>query len=387
MSVSDVISTLCELIEIPSVNPTLASADDPPYGERLLAQHIAELLEGIGADVIRQRVLDDRENIIAILGSGNIDVMLCAHMDTVSGSGMRYPPFKPTFVDGRLYGRGACDTKASMAAMLMALRNIAKSNRHRTVIFAATVDEEHGASGAKAICQWLVKELGHDMLPRICVVGEPTDLKIATAHKGFVRGTIRTTGVSAHSSMPHLGINAICRMAKVIPSLEFYTDKVLSELTHPLLGTPTISVGMIRGGFAPNVVPDWCEIVIDFRILPSQDPVKAWSDLREFIRSQPTIDFDVEFGQPELIDTGMETSPDEPLVRQLIEVTRSTLGNVEVIGVPYSTDASKFALIGIPSVVFGPGRIEQAHSADEFVEVEQVEKYERALEQFLLCPR
>ncbi|MFA4030123.1 MAG: hypothetical protein GDYSWBUE_001612 [Candidatus Fervidibacterota bacterium] len=381
---SEVISTLCELIEIPSVNPTLASPSDPPNGERHLAEHIAELLKCIGASVIRQQVSDGRDNIIAILGSGNIDVMLCAHMDTVSGNGMRYQPFKPTLVGGKIYGRGACDTKASIAAMLVALRNAARSGRHVTIMFAATVDEECGASGAKALCKWLVEQFGRDMLPKICIVGEPTDLKIAVAHKGFVRGTIRTTGVSAHSSMPHLGVNAICRMAKVIPLLELYADEVLSKLNHPLLGTPTINIGMIRGGLAPNVVPERCEVVIDLRILPSQEPIEAWHNLREFIHSSLAIDFYTEFDQPELIDTGMETSPDEPAVKRLIEATRSALGSVEVIGVPYSTDASKFASIGIPSVVFGPGRIEQAHSADEFVEVEQVEKYAIALERFLL---
>lgn len=382
----DVSLILRELIEIPSINPALAAPGEPSWGECQIANYIAKTLERIGAHVIRQPILHGRENIVGILAGRDkrVDVLLCAHMDTVSGDGMKSPPFKAVFKDCRVYGRGACDTKASIAAMLTALKRVAANpDQHKGTMFAATVDEEHAASGAKALRDWLKEQFDEGIAPKLCIVGEPTKLQIAIAHKGFLRSTIRTRGKSAHSSQPHIGINAIYRMAKVVLLLERFSYEVLSKHSHPLLGNPTLSVGIIRGGYAPNVVPDRCEVVVDYRIFPSQDPIEMWQKLREFVCSSSEIDFEVEFDPPNLIDTGMETSPNEELVRELIEATASVIGEAKLVGVPYSTDASKFASIGIPSVVFGPGDIKQAHSADEFVEIEEVEKCAAIIERLL----
>lgn len=380
----EVIRLLCELIEIPSVNPQLASPSEPKTGETLLAEFIAQKLEAVGISVIRQPVVDRRENIIALVeGRGDGEtVMLCAHMDTVSGEGMR-SPFTPIVEGGKVYGRGACDTKASLAAMLASvLKSVTAGRIKKTVMFAATVDEEYAATGAVALRDWLREHSEQLGLPNLCIVGEPTELKVATAHKGFIRFHIRTFGRSAHSSQPQMGINAIYRMAKVIPLIEKYSSEVLVNLRHPMLGTPTISANVIRGGCAPNVIPDMCEVFVDYRILPSQNPKDAWMEFKEYVMASPDIDFQVEFGQPEIIDSGMET-PDVPSVATLIKLVSEVLSGVQRVGVPYSTDASKFASIGIPSVVFGPGSIAQAHSLEEFVEVEQVEAYASIIERLI----
>jgi len=373
---------LCELIEIPSVNPQLASPSEPKTGEVLLSEYIAQKLEAVGISVIRQPVVDGRENIIALVEgrSGSETIMLCAHMDTVSGEGMRLP-FTPIVKEGKVYGRGACDTKASIAAMLTSIMKSTTTGRiKKTVMFAATVDEEYTATGAVVLRDWLKEQKFG--LPNLCIVGEPTELKVATAHKGFIRFHIRTFGKSAHSSQPHMGINAIYRMAKLIPLIEKYSNEVLANLRHPTLGAPTISANVIKGGHAPNVIPDVCEIFVDYRTLPSQDPMDAWKKLKEYIMASPDIDFQVEFEQPEIIDSGMET-PDVPSVATLIKLVKEVLGEAQRVGVPYSTDASKFASIGIPSVVFGPGSIAQAHSSEEFVEVEQVEAYASIIERLI----
>ncbi|MFA4016402.1 MAG: hypothetical protein RUDDFDWM_001505 [Candidatus Fervidibacterota bacterium] len=379
---SDTIRMLCELIEIPSVNPQLASPSEPKTGEVLLSEYIAQKLEAVGISVIRQPVVDGRENIIALVEgrSGSETIMLCAHMDTVSGEGMRLP-FTPIVKEGKVYGRGACDTKASIAAMLTSIMKSTTTGRiKKTVVFAATVDEEYTATGAVVLRDWLKEQKFG--LPNLCIVGEPTELKVATAHKGFIRFHIRTFGKSAHSSQPHMGINAIYRMAKLIPLIEKYSNEVLANLRHPTLGAPTISANVIKGGHAPNVIPDVCEIFVDYRTLPSQDPMDAWKKLKEYIMASPDIDFQVEFEQPEIIDSGMET-PDVPSVATLIKLVKEVLGEAQRVGVPYSTDASKFASIGIPSVVFGPGSIAQAHSSEEFVEVEQVEAYASIIERLI----
>ena len=379
---SDTIRMLCELIEIPSVNPQLASPSEPKTGEVLLSEYIAQKLEAVGISVIRQPVVDGRENIIALVEgrSGSETIMLCAHMDTVSGEGMRLP-FTPIVKEGKVYGRGACDTKASIAAMLTSIMKSTTTGRiKKTVMFAATVDEEYTATGAVVLRDWLKEQKFG--LPNLCIVGEPTELKVATAHKGFIRFHIRTFGKSAHSSQPHMGINAIYRMAKLIPLIEKYSNEVLANLRHPTLGAPTISANVIKGGHAPNVIPDVCEIFVDYRTLPSQDPMDAWKKLKEYIMASPDIDFQVEFEQPEIIDSGMET-PNVPSVATLIKLVKEVLGEAQRVGVPYSTDASKFASIGIPSVVFGPGSIAQAHSSEEFVEVEQVEAYASIIERLI----
>jgi len=288
-------------------------------------------------------------------------------MDTVPGENMEIEPFKPVVKDGRLYGRGACDTKASLAAMLVALRNVLRRGKPAcSVVFAATVDEEHKFTGVKEL-------LESGMRATFGVVGEPTNLDVVIAHKGVVRWEIRTRGKTAHSSRPNEGVNAIYRMARLISAVERYAAGGISRL-HPLVGGATLSVGTILGGQAINVVPDSCSIQLDRRTLPGEDPFEAKKAVGQFLRSCPEINFEFEERDPFLVDWAMEVKPDEPIVQRLTAACQRVLGQAKTVGVSYGTDASKLSRAGIPSIVFGPGDIRQAHSAVEFVELAQVGK-------------
>jgi len=251
--------------------------------------------------------------------------------------------------------------------MLTALRNVLRRGKPAcSVVFAATVDEEHKFTGVKEL-------LESGMRATFGVVGEPTNLDVVIAHKGVVRWEIRTRGKTAHSSRPNEGVNAIYRMARLISAVERYAAGGISRL-HPLVGGATLSVGTILGGQAINVVPDSCSIQLDRRTLPGEDPFEAKKAVGQFLRSCPEINFEFDECEPFLVDWAMEVKPDEPIVQRLTAACQRVLGQAKTVGVSYGTDASKLTRAGIPSIVFGPGDIRQAHSAVEFVELAQVEK-------------
>ncbi len=354
---------LQDLVAIPSVNPCFANGT----GELQLANFISDYARRAGLEVHRQFVSEGRENVlIGLVGRGQETVLWETHMDTVTAEGMSIPPFDPQIRDGKLFGRGACDAKASLAAMLQALVEVAqRGTPPRTVWLAAVVDEENGFQGARQL-------LAGGMRADFGIVGEPTELQLVIAHKGTVRGSISTRGRSAHSSQPDKGINAILRMAKVLAALERY-DLELRMRFHPLVGSPTLTVTMIEGGRGLNLVPDFCQVKVDRRTLPDEDPLAAWDELKRFLQSQPELlELEVEVGEPDLVNAGMAISPDAPVVQRMLAVCERVGLNPSVIGVHYSSDASVLSQGGIPCLLFGPGSIHQAHTPDEWVDLEQV---------------
>ncbi len=193
-----------------------------------------------------------------------------AHLDTVTGEGMA-DPFTPTLQgDNQLVGRGVADDKASLAALTAAVVSLARTGERPpcTVLFTATMDEEHGMQGMRAL-------LAAGRQAKGAVIAEPTGLEIVIAHKGVARFTVSTDGKAAHSSRPDLGINAIYRMARVVSALEHYAKGGIGRDTHPFLGKATLSVGVIRGGEYVNIIPDHCEIEVDRRLLPGEDGRRA----------------------------------------------------------------------------------------------------------------
>jgi len=212
-------------------------------------------------------------------------------------------------------------------------------------------------------------------LPDAVVVAEPTLLDVVVAHKGVVRWQCHTGGKAAHSSMPHLGDNAFYRMARVLAAIERYAEDQTPNLgEHPLVGNPTISVGVINGGISVNTVPDRCTIEIDRRVLPGEDAMKAYQQVIEFISEETRADPLVTHDPPYIASNGLDIGINGEFAARLGDVARANGGGGRNIGVPYGTDAPAFDEIGAPTVVFGPGSIDQAHTCDEWVSVDQLHK-------------
>lgn len=355
---------LVRYVGIRSVNPGIDGGD----GEAQLAAAVAADLRDLGLQPVREPVHPaGRDNVVARLegAPGAPVVMYHAHMDTVAPSGKATAEGRST--DGSVYGRGACDTKGSLVAMMEALDLLGgvDPKDRPSILFAAGVDEEFGGTGAQAL-------VGAHPEVEMAVVGEPTGLEMATVHKGVLRFEIATRGVPAHSSKPHLGVNAIHRMGKVLDALERHYIRGLVERAHPLAGPPTLNVSTIRGGEALNVVPAECVVAVDRRLIPGETAAAVLGEidaLLEGLREEGVV---VERGEPLLSTAALETPADHPLVGALGRAREAILGELgSPIGVPFGTDASFFAPAGIDCVVFGPGSIDQAHSDEEWVGIEE----------------
>ena len=368
---ADAIRFLRDLIAIPSVNPMRAGAGEAV--ERAVADYIEAELRRAGVDCERQLVAEGRENLIAVVaasGQGTQSdggLMLNSHMDTVPVANMAIDPFDPVMRDGRIYGRGSCDAKASIAAMMAAvIAHAGRRERPRPVVFAATADEEFTFAGA-----WRLIE--RDWPLTACVVGEPTRLAVIIAHKGVARWRVHVSGTSAHGAMPHLGRSAIYDGARVALALEAYHAELSGRSPHTLLGRPTLNVGRVRGGQAVNVVPDSCEFEVERRLLPGEEGRAVILECEAWVRERAGEDVEMTFEEPFLLDPALDTPPEAAVIRALAEAQASVLGHtLPVEGAHYGTDGSKLALAGLEAVVCGPGDIAQAHTKAEFVHVEQV---------------
>jgi acetylornithine deacetylase len=301
-------------------------------------------------------------------------------MDTVSASGMTIDPWLPQIRDGRMYGRGACDTKGGLAAMMHAVASLAEEGIEPPceVLFAATVDEEFSYRGVAALCSdvhdeprpWTNNQRLH---ADAAIVAEPTSLNLVVASKGLVRWKIETRGRAAHSAKPHLGVNAIEKMAMVIAAIR--DDSVrLSEHQHPLLGPATCNIGRVRGGEQINFVPDHCQIEIDRRMLPGESCETVLAHYQSLLDriAATDPDFEAHMHPPMLTDVPLETDAAGDAAQTMAAVLRDLGRDAAPIGVPFCSDASKFGAIGIPSMILGPGSIDQAHAAVEFVDCQQV---------------
>ena len=359
---------LRDMIAIPSVNPMGAANQSAEKG---MADFIENVLNGARIDCERQTVSEGRDNLIAIVHSTARDVngiMLNSHMDTVPVDNMSIKPFDPVIENGRVFGRGSCDAKASIAAMMSALIEYANQpHRPRPAVFAAMADEEFGFSGS-----WKLTEKSWPV--SACVVGEPTLLTRVIAHKGIVRWRIAVDGLSAHGAEPELGRNAVYDGARVALALEEYAQRLAEKQPHPRLGHSTLNVGRVAGGHAVNIVPDKCVFELECRLLPGEDGQQAVTSCEHFLRDRLSESVQLTFESPYLIDPAMETEPEAEIVEALARAQQDELGfHRELAGANYGTDGSKLSRAGIQTVVCGPGDIAQAHTANEFVEITQLE--------------
>jgi acetylornithine deacetylase/succinyl-diaminopimelate desuccinylase-like protein len=395
----DPVQTLQELIRIPSVNPMGRIPAGGRLGEKQLTDYLQFMFcERYCLPHLRQEVHLQRDNLIAVIqgnppaAEGGELILWDVHQDTVSADGMTVDPFAGEVRDGRVYGRGACDVKGSMAAMIAAISRLASGERPErtpTVVIAFTVNEECGftgatalralwqdASSAKVIPGTITPEVLFPRPPDAAIVAEPTDLNVVVAHQGVVRWRCHAEGRAAHSSRPDEGVNAIYAMSRVIQAIEQYHIQIASKSReHPLCGRASVCVSTIHGGVGINTVPDRATIEIDRRIGPGEDPELAFADLVRHVANNADIGFArIVHDPPFMKSAGLSDVTNRSLANRLVQFVRSSGRLCESHGVPYGTDAAAIAAGQVPTVVFGPGSIRQAHTADEFIEVEELER-------------
>mgnify|MGYP006282052109 CR=1 FL=1 len=347
-----------ELVRIPSVNPE----GDPgvaEVGERACAEFVAGVLGRAGAEVTLDEVLPGRPNVVGrfpVDRAGKPRLVFAPHTDTVSVAGMSIEPFAATLRDGRLYGRGASDTKGPMAAMLAALLECREllPRLPCEIWFAGLMGEESGLLGSR------------DFVARHAVdfalVGEPTGLRTVHAHKGCAWIRLRTRGRASHASTPAAGENAIHPMLGALDEVVGAVTPELAAIDDPLLGQPTISVGVINGGSKVNIVPANCSCDIDLRTVPAMDVDAYLARLRARLTARaPGLEFEARQAPP------LHTRPEGRLF-ECLAAAGSALTTA-----PWFCDAAIFGAAGTPAVAVGPGSIGQAHTADEFIAVDDLE--------------
>ncbi|MDF2670743.1 MAG: argE [Paenibacillus sp.] len=355
-----------DLIRIQSVNPHYGNG---ALGEQGVADYIEQRCRRAGLTVNRQPVKDGRDNLIVELRSGKPGgaLLLESHMDTVS-LGSMVDPLIPVYKDGRLYGRGACDTKATLAGMLYAMEQCAQSPESLAsdLIFCASVDEEHEFRGLSAFMELNLPISG-------AIVGEPTEMGIVVEHKGCARFAVHTHGRAAHSSLPAEGDNAIYQMMQVIHYIRERVEPSMQDATSLLCGSPSIVVATIGGGTQINIVPESCKIEIDRRIIPGENPENVFHVFQqEITEALQAAGVRMSF-ESLLMDPALNTSHEALIVQEAQRVARQLKLNDSLRGVPYGSDASKLQQWkGIPTIVYGPGSIAQAHSIEEWVPVQEV---------------
>ena len=370
-----VASLLSDLVAIPSMNPMGRGRTGVEYSEQSIAEFVHGFLRRNAIDCELQQVLPGRPNVVGRIDAGAAQtILLEAHLDTVHADTMTVEPFTPVVRDGKLYGRGSCDTKGAMAAFLRAVIQAMKTPQRLRyniqLLFVA--DEEYRFTGAHyAVRKGLKADFG--------IAGEPTQLRIVNAHKGVTRWKIVTKGVSAHSAYPERGKNAIYAMSHVVDRLERYAAELYTKPGHPVLGAPSLSVGVIEGGQAVNIVPDRCSIEIDRRTLPDETAQDVLDPVRALLADLP----DWELKEPHLSVAGMEVSESAPVVDALANSIKEVCGSVAIEAAQYATDAGIYNSVGIPTVVFGPGDIAQAHTESEFIDLHQLTQAVAIIERVL----
>ncbi|MEE3136298.1 MAG: ArgE/DapE family deacylase [Gemmatimonadota bacterium] len=361
------------LVSTPSVNPQL---EEGGSGEREAATLVAEWLDLWGLDTRITEISPNRFNVIAKLDGEGPTLLLNGHLDTVGVGGMIVPPFDAKVEGGRIWGRGSCDMKAGLAAILATTKRLVEEGPRPNLIVAMTADEEHASLGMYALV---------DSFPSadFAIVTEPTRLAVMPAHKGFLWVRAVFEGRAAHGSRPDLGIDAIRHAALYVSALDDYGDQLTSRPAHPLLKHGSVHAGTIQGGSAASVYPDLCEIVLERRTMPGEKPEKVLQEFQRILDELSEREEDLSASLEQMLERpGTEVPEDSRLVQGLLEAGQGHGIPPVVEGMTAWVDAALLNEIGIPAVCYGPGDIAQAHSADEWVELAQIEKCADVLESF-----
>ena len=360
---SRITNDLADMIRIPSVN-TFGG----PAAEGAMADYFEQALRKLGLEIDSHEVSHGQRNVWGVLkGAGTgPTILLAGHLDTVGVEGYDNP-FEPKIDDGKIFGRGSCDMKAGLAAYLEVIRVLQASGATLSgdVIVAGVVDEEHAMVGSKAFGL---------RGPKVdfAIVAEPSQLKIAPAHKGQILMTLRTRGVAAHSSMPEKGVNAIYHMARALQALQGYAEDLRKRRPDAMCGLPSFSVGVFRGGDNACSVPDFCEVDLDRRTIPGEMHSDVLDEMRavlDAVQAQ-TSDFKYEFETPFLDLPPLATDSASPLMKAIETACQDVIGRSDIMAFPGSTDAPNFKS---PTVICGAGNLEQCHSLNEYVDLNEIE--------------
>lgn len=354
------------LAQLVSIN-----TENPPGRELEAVAYLARELSDIGLLVETQEIMPGRANVVARLTNGAGPAFAFnSHIDVVpAGEGWSRPAFRLAEIDGRLYGRGACDAKGSIAAMLEAIELLAadRSTWSGELLAVFVADEEAQSRGAKAFAA------GKPHVD-LAIIGEPTSNVVASAHKGSLRPRVCVIGKTAHSGMPHLGTNAILNAGRLMGLIDEFHRQDIGKRTHKLVGSASITVTRIEGGHADNVIPDRCEFLIDRRLLPGeteQDAVAEIETLLATARDRLGVRAEIA-GYAPTTGGATETDASEPLVVAAIEAACGCGAHPGPVGFPAACDLVHFRSVGAKGVVLGPGSLDVAHKPDEFVPVDEL---------------
>jgi acetylornithine deacetylase len=360
------------LVSVPSVNPDLERGG---AGEREIAGLTADWLRDWGFDVEVTEAAPGRASVLARARRGaGPTLILNGHLDTVGVAEMSVDPFAADVRDGRLYGRGACDMKAGIGALLAAARDAAQQGSFSgELVVALVADEENASIGLQSL-------LDNGLAGDAAVVCEPTNLAIMPAHKGFVWLGLEFHGRAAHGSRPELGVDAIRHAGLLLAQLDALESELSRRPTHPLLGQGSIHAGTIAGGTAASVYPATCRLTLERRTLPGETTADVRAELESLLEQLradvPDLDAKV---RVTLERPGTEVAADAPVVQALEAALQEAGVDQRHEGMSAWVDAALLNVAGTPAVCFGPGSIEQAHAADESVPVDQLEMARQAL--------
>ena len=354
---SDAIALTRSLLRFDTVNP--------PGRERDCARLVGAMLQEWGFEVAYHEYEDARTSVIARSGGADSKPPLCltGHLDVVPLGSRKWTkdPFSGEADGDRLYGRGSSDMKAGLAAILLAARSVAKKlSGTPGVVLVLTAAEEGGCIGSQHLARTqLLGKAG------AIVVGEPTSNYPYVGHKGSLKFYARFRGVSAHASMPDLGVNAIYKAARAVAKLEAFD---FGQPAHPVMGRPTMNVGTFAGGEGVNMVPDSASVGVDIRTVPGMDHAAVRAKLQALLGSEAEIEVFSDMN-------AVWTEPEQDWVRRVFEITGRTLGvKPEPRAQTYNTDAGNLLKVykGVPTVVLGPGEPQQAHQTDEWCSMERI---------------
>jgi acetylornithine deacetylase len=349
------------LVAIDSVNPDLVPGG---AGEGEIAAFVAAWCEGHGLETRADEIAPGRWNVVAIArgSGGGKTLMLNAHMDTVGHAGMERG-LDPHVEEGRLYGRGAYDMKTSLAALLLAGVEAKKRGLRGDVVLCAVADEEVASIGTAATAGSVHADAA--------IVTEPTEERVAVAHRGFVWLEVETTGVAAHGSRPDLGVDAIAKMGHVLVGVEELDRSLRAAPSHDLLGSGSLHASLVEGGVELSTYPDRCLLQVERRTIPGESAEAVAAELQAIVdrAAAANSDFRAEV-RASFVREPFEVDRGEAVVQSVVRHAGAALGREpELVGVPFWADAAILSAAGIPTVVYGPAG-EGAHADVEWVDLE-----------------